>query len=144
MLAKYYYTYMCSGNECEWSRGRWVRSEEEPLYTNETCRFIPPNQDCVGNGRPDTGYMRWRWEPLGCVLPAFDANEFLRFMRNKKMLFVGDSISRNHMQSLLCALSQVPSSVNCTLFLCIFWQVSLLVVFFLLLLFCKTFHVSEL
>ena len=131
---------MCSGNECEWSRGRWVRSEEEPLYTNETCRFIPPNQDCVGNGRPDTGYMGWRWEPVGCVLPAFDANAFLGLLRNKKMLFVGDSISRNHMQSLLCALSQVPSFVLfSSLFLFFFADLHSCC---FLLLFCETFHVS--
>ncbi|CAN1237606.1 Protein trichome birefringence-like 25 [Linum grandiflorum] len=28
-------------------------------------------------------------------------------MRNKSMAFIGDSISRNHVQSLLCILSQV-------------------------------------
>ncbi|KAF9614932.1 hypothetical protein IFM89_021362 [Coptis chinensis] len=59
------------------------------------------------NGRPDSGYLYWRWKPRDCELPRFDAKRFLKLMRNKSWAFIGDSISRNHVQSLLCILSKV-------------------------------------
>ncbi|KAA0050996.1 protein trichome birefringence-like 26 [Cucumis melo var. makuwa] len=62
------------------------------------------------NGRPDTGYLHWRWNPAECELPRFNPGKFLRLMRNKSWAFVGDSIQRNHVQSLLCILSQYGSA----------------------------------
>lgn len=65
------------------------------------------------NGKPDRGYLNWQWKPNECELPQFDSKLFLELMRGKKMAFIGDSIARNHMQALLCALAQVedPQSV---------------------------------
>lgn len=65
------------------------------------------HQNCMKNGRPDSGYLYWRWKPRDCDLPLFDSQRFLENMRNKSWAFVGDSISRNHVQSLLCILSKV-------------------------------------
>ncbi|CAF2345775.1 unnamed protein product [Brassica napus] len=76
-------------------------------YYNMTCWAIQEHQNCMQFGRPDTGFMRWRWKPDGCDLPIFDPNEFLEMVRAKSMGFVGDSISRNQVQSLLCLLSRV-------------------------------------
>lgn len=59
------------------------------------------------NGRPDTGFLHWKWQPEKCDLPRIDAQAFLNAMRNKSMTFAGDSIARNQFQSLLCLLSQV-------------------------------------
>ncbi|KAL9245402.1 hypothetical protein vseg_019063 [Gypsophila vaccaria] len=66
------------------------------------------------NGRPDSGYLFWRWKPRDCELSAFNPKMFLNLMRNKGFAFIGDSISRNHLRSLLCALSQVeqPRQIN--------------------------------
>ncbi|CAN4111481.1 unnamed protein product [Withania somnifera] len=58
------------------------------------------------NGRPDTEYLYWRWNPRDCELPRFSPKKFLNLMRNKSFTFIGDSIMRNHVQSLLCILSQ--------------------------------------
>ncbi|CAN4125007.1 unnamed protein product [Withania somnifera] len=58
------------------------------------------------NGRPDTGYLYWRWKPKDCELPKFNPKRFLDMMRHKSLAFIGDSIIRNHVQSLLCMLSQ--------------------------------------
>ncbi|XP_024545327.1 protein trichome birefringence-like 25 [Selaginella moellendorffii] len=96
-----------SGEKCDLSKGNWVPDSTPPLYTNETCKFIQPNQNCVKNGRPDLTYLNWRWKPDDCELPPLDPRDFLRRMTNKKMIFIGDSMARNHMQSLLCALAQV-------------------------------------
>ena len=92
---------------CDHTKGQWVRDFSAPLYTNETCKYIFLNQNCMTNGRPDRGYIYWRWKPNGCELPSFDPTLFLQLMRGKKILFIGDSIARNHQEALLCALSQV-------------------------------------
>ncbi|KAJ7951273.1 Protein trichome birefringence-like [Quillaja saponaria] len=64
------------------------------------------------NGRPDSDYLYWRWSPRDCDLPKFNPNNFLDLMRNKSWAFIGDSISRNQVQSLLCILSQVEPPVE--------------------------------
>ncbi|KAJ0986810.1 hypothetical protein J5N97_005166 [Dioscorea zingiberensis] len=65
-------------------------------------------------GRPDTEFLRWRWKPEGCELLRFDPAIFLDMVREKSLAFVGDSIARNHMQSLMCMLSKVayPKDVS--------------------------------
>ncbi|KAI5065957.1 hypothetical protein GOP47_0018581 [Adiantum capillus-veneris] len=97
---------------CDLSHGRWVPDTQPPLYTNDTCRHIHPSQNCLQNARPDKGYLNWRWKPVMCELLPFDGMQFLGLMRGKRLVFIGDSISRNHMQSLQCALSQVESPQN--------------------------------
>nr|KYP68099.1 hypothetical protein KK1_021716 [Cajanus cajan] len=61
-------------------------------------------------GRPDSEFMKWRWKPNECELPIFNPFQFLEIMRGKSMAFVGDSIGRNHMQSMICLLSRVSLS----------------------------------
>ncbi|XP_010453739.2 PREDICTED: protein trichome birefringence-like 21 [Camelina sativa] len=99
---------------CDLFTGEWVPNEEAPYYTNTTCWAIHEHQNCMRYGRPDTGFMRWRWKPDGCDLPIIDPQEFLEMVRGKAMGFVGDSISRNQVQSLLCLLSKVeyPEDVS--------------------------------
>lgn len=63
------------------------------------------------NGRPDTDFMYWRWKPKDCELPQFDGQKFLGMMRNKAWALIGDSISRNHVQSLLCILAKVEKQL---------------------------------
>ncbi|KAF7828163.1 protein trichome birefringence-like 23 [Senna tora] len=93
--------------KCDVLVGDWVPNPSGPVYNNESCKFIESHQNCLTNGRPDRGFMNWRWSPRDCELPQFDAERFLRMMRNKKWALIGDSISRNHVQSLLCMLSMV-------------------------------------
>ncbi|WOL12314.1 protein trichome birefringence-like 19 [Canna indica] len=52
-------------------------------------------------GRPDKEFLRWRWNPAACELLRFDAAWFLEVIRGKSMAFIGDSLARNHMQSLI-------------------------------------------
>ncbi|PRQ59891.1 putative PC-Esterase [Rosa chinensis] len=59
---------------------------------------------CQVNGWPDKEYENWRWKPFQCDLPPFDAIKFLELMRGKTIAFIGDSINRGHMESLLCTL----------------------------------------
>ena len=92
---------------CNIFSGEWIPNNDAPYYTNETCGVIHEYQNCMKHGRPDTGYLKWRWKPDGCELPVFDPAEFLELVRDKSLAFVGDSVARNHMQSLICLLSRV-------------------------------------
>ncbi|KAL3526673.1 hypothetical protein ACH5RR_011329 [Cinchona calisaya] len=92
---------------CDLFKGEWVPNPEGPYYTNSTCWAVQEHQNCMKFGRPDTGFLKWRWKPDGCELPLFDPEQFLEFVRGKSIAFVGDSVARNHMQSLICLLSKV-------------------------------------
>ncbi|OMO98807.1 hypothetical protein CCACVL1_04062 [Corchorus capsularis] len=93
--------------KCDVFNGKWVPHPEGPYYTNQTCPLIIDQHNCLKNGRPDTEFMKWRWKPNDCELPLFDATHFLEIVRGKSMAFLGDSVGRNQMQSLLCLLANV-------------------------------------
>lgn len=93
--------------KCDLFTGDWIPNPSGPVYTNESCQLIETHQNCMKNGRPDSAYLYWRWSPRDCELPQFDPYRFLELMRNKAWALIGDSITRNHVQSLLCILSKV-------------------------------------
>ncbi|GMH27174.1 hypothetical protein Nepgr_029017 [Nepenthes gracilis] len=95
------------GLSCDIFAGEWVPNPEAPYYTNRSCWTIHDQQNCMKYGRPDDEFMKWRWKPNGCDLPIFNPFQFLEIVRGKSMAFVGDSIGRNQMQSLICLLSRV-------------------------------------
>ncbi|RVX04046.1 Protein trichome birefringence-like 23 [Vitis vinifera] len=64
--------------KCDLFTGDWIPNPSGPVYTNESCQLIETHQNC-----------------------------FLELMRNKAWALIGDSITRNHVQSLLCILSKV-------------------------------------
>ncbi|XP_061997274.1 protein trichome birefringence-like 18 isoform X1 [Rosa rugosa] len=97
---------------CDLYHGSWFYDSSGPQYTNNTCPVLTQMQNCQGNGRPDKEYENWRWKPLQCDLPRFDARKFLELMRGKTIAFIGDSVARNHMESLLCILWQVEAPKN--------------------------------
>ncbi|XP_021888007.1 protein trichome birefringence-like 19 [Carica papaya] len=101
------------GPKCEIFHGKWVPSpQNQPYYyTNQTCHEIFEKQNCIKFGRHDTDFLKWRWKPHRCELPLFDARQFLELLRGKSMAFVGDSVGRNQMQSLLCLLSTVENPI---------------------------------
>ncbi|XP_010053104.2 protein trichome birefringence-like 23 [Eucalyptus grandis] len=99
-------------DECDLFSGDWIPDRSGPVYTNQSCPLIESHQNCMGNGRPDNGYMYWRWKPRNCELPQFNGRRFLELMRNKAWALIGDSISRNHVQSLLCMLSTVEQPIH--------------------------------
>lgn len=94
-------------NNCDIFSGEWVTNPDAPYYTNTTCQAIQELQNCMKFGRPDSEFMKWKWKPYGCALPVFSPAQFLEIVRGKSLAFVGDSVSRNHMQSLICLLSRV-------------------------------------
>lgn len=99
-------------DKCDIFDGEWVPNPEGPYYTNTTCWSIHKHQNCMKYGRPDSEYMKWKWKPHGCDLEVFEPRVFLETMRGKAMAFVGDSVARNQMQSLICLLSRVEYPVD--------------------------------
>uniref|UniRef100_A0A803QLX9 Trichome birefringence-like N-terminal domain-containing protein n=1 Tax=Cannabis sativa TaxID=3483 RepID=A0A803QLX9_CANSA len=91
---------------CDLFTGHWVPEPSGSLYTNLSCKTIPESKNCFKNGRQDVNFLNWKWKPENCELPRFDAKAFLEMVRGKKMAFIGDSLARNHVESLLCLLSQ--------------------------------------
>lgn len=91
--------------ECDFFDGKWVWDDKYPLYESKDCPFVDAGFRCSENGRPDTAYTKWRWQPSRCDLPRFDAKSMLERLRNKRVVFAGDSIGRNQWESLLCMLS---------------------------------------
>ncbi|CAN6197841.1 unnamed protein product [Urochloa humidicola] len=92
-----------TGEECNWSRGQWVYDNvSRPLYSGLNCSFILGEVACDKYDRKDVLYQHWRWQPHGCDLPRFDAIRLLEKLRNKRLVFVGDSVNRNQWVSLVC------------------------------------------
>ncbi|KAH7365591.1 hypothetical protein KP509_18G036300 [Ceratopteris richardii] len=96
--------------QCNLWEGEWIPDSASLLYTHESCKYINPLRNCLLNGRPDRDYLYWRWKPFDCELPRFNASFFLEMLQGKRLAFVGDSLARDHGESLVCALTQVAEA----------------------------------
>ena len=92
-------------NQCDYSKGDWVKDTTGPLYNDTTCGMMKEGRNCMTHGRPDSDYLYWRWKPNECKLSRFEPNTFLQLSKNKHIAFVGDSLARNQLESLLCMLA---------------------------------------
>jgi hypothetical protein len=55
--------------KCDLFSGRWVREESYAFYPPRSCPHIDDDFNCHKNGRQDTGFLNWRWQPTGCDIP---------------------------------------------------------------------------
>ncbi|XP_075090128.1 protein PMR5-like [Nicotiana tabacum] len=90
---------------CSLFMGSWVYDETYPLYQSSSCPIIDSQFNCQNFGRPDTDYLKYRWKPANCDIPRFNGLDFMRKMRGKTVMYVGDSLGRNQWQSLICMIS---------------------------------------
>ncbi|CAI9301582.1 unnamed protein product [Lactuca saligna] len=95
---------------CDLFNGSWVYdNKSRPLYNEKECSFMADDYACHKFGRKDFEYQFWRWQPHGCDLPRFNGTALLEKLRDKRVVFVGDSVGKNHWVSLLCLIdSWIP------------------------------------
>ncbi|MFQ6659340.1 hypothetical protein Gotur_028249 [Gossypium turneri] len=99
-----------SSGGCNLFSGKWVYDNKSyPLYKERECTFMSDQLACEKFGRKDLNYQFWRWQPHQCDLPRFNAAALLERLRNKRLVFVGDSLNRNQWISMICLVdSAIP------------------------------------
>ncbi|ERN11118.1 hypothetical protein AMTR_s00024p00162030 [Amborella trichopoda] len=90
--------------DCDLFDGKWVKDDSYPLYPAGSCPHIDESFNCFLNQRPDNAYEKLRWQPKKCSIPRLNGTDFLRRLRGKRLVFVGDSLNRNMWESLVCTL----------------------------------------
>ncbi|XP_014516142.1 protein trichome birefringence-like 3 [Vigna radiata var. radiata] len=94
--------------ECDFRNGKWVfNSSIKPLYSGTSCPYISRPYSCVKNGRVDSDYQYWEWQPEDCNLPKFNPELALKKLQGKRLLFVGDSLQKSQWESFVCMVEWI-------------------------------------
>lgn len=65
-----------SQKTCDFTNGKWIYDQTYPLY-DATCPYLSTAVTCRKNGRRDSDYEKWRWQPFGCSIPRYIHNLIL-------------------------------------------------------------------
>ncbi|KAL4373489.1 hypothetical protein AHAS_Ahas05G0086900 [Arachis hypogaea] len=91
---------------CDIYDGMWIRDDSKPYYPLGSCPLIDRDFDCHLNGRPDSDYVKWKWQPHKCDIPNLFCGFFSNTLQGQRLVFVGDSLNRNMWESMVCILRQ--------------------------------------
>ncbi|KAF3628511.1 Protein trichome birefringence-like 34, partial [Capsicum annuum] len=95
-------------SSCNFFSGKWVfDSRSHTIYSGSNCSFtsfLDDGMACQNYGRKDVNNLYWKWQPHDCDLPRFNATAMLEKLRNKRLVYVGDSLNRNQWVSMVCML----------------------------------------
>ncbi|CDP06432.1 unnamed protein product [Coffea canephora] len=93
---------------CDFFSGEWVfDNASRPLYNESDCPYMSDQLACHKHGRPDVDYQYWRWQPLNCNLKRWNVTEMWEKLRGKRLMFVGDSLTRGQWISMVCLLQSI-------------------------------------
>lgn len=117
-----------SAKACDITMGSWEEDKSWPLYSGLECPYIFRASQCAAHGRPDTKFQTLRWRPAGlnvnsrentdagscAAMPQLTRRTACSIMKNRNIAYVGDSLTRNHFQSLACVMhgTQGPPTVR--------------------------------
>ncbi|KAL9230874.1 hypothetical protein vseg_006167 [Gypsophila vaccaria] len=98
--------------KCDYFKGKWVYDNVTyPLYKENECTYMSDQLACGKYGRQDLSYQFWRWQPHHCDLPRFNATTLLEILKNKRLVFVGDSLNRGQWISMVCLVEKaIPNA----------------------------------
>lgn len=95
----------------DYTTGSWVYDAHATVAPGYSFCQLDRRQDCrVGDAPGAERVTKYAWRPSAqrCALRSFNRDDFLRCVAGKRVVFMGDSISRNQQQSLQCMLLDAP------------------------------------
>ena len=55
--------------QCNWFDGKWGKDDSYPIFAPGSCPHIDEPFNCFINGRLDSEYQKYRWQPRHCNIP---------------------------------------------------------------------------
>eukprot|EP00475_Leptophrys_vorax_P040049 TRINITY_DN7362_c0_g1_i1.p1 TRINITY_DN7362_c0_g1~~TRINITY_DN7362_c0_g1_i1.p1 ORF type:complete len:465 (-),score=-6.56 TRINITY_DN7362_c0_g1_i1:213-1478(-) len=97
--------------KCNLDAGRWVRNPWRPQpYSGYTCQSVRATFNCQRNGLASTEYLNYDWRAPNCNIAFMNPLKFLRLMRNKVFLAVGDGTITNYFAAVRCLVESVTQT----------------------------------